>query len=58
MAKTRKRRVKKTKPHQLTKSEGAKKEINWTRVIVIAVGIIIALSMILSLIIIPGTGIN
>lgn len=56
MAKAAKRRVKKNRPHQHTKSVESKKQINWTRIIVIAVGIIIALSMLLSLVVTPGTG--
>jgi hypothetical protein len=59
MAKTAKRRVKKTRPHQHKKSSGGgKKQINWTRIAVITVGILIALSMLLSLVVTPGTGIG
>ena len=58
MAKKAKRRVKKNRPHQHLKSNGGvKKQINWTRIAIITVGILIALSMLLSLIITPGTGI-
>jgi hypothetical protein len=58
MAKKTKRRVKKNRPHQVMKRDGsAKKPINWTRIAIITVGILIALSMLLSLIITPGTGI-
>ncbi len=58
MAKKTKRRVKKNRPHQHMKGGGgAKKPINWTRIAIITVGILIALSMLLSLIITPGTGI-
>jgi hypothetical protein len=32
------------------------RRINWTRILVIAVGIIIALSMLLSLVVVPGMG--
>jgi hypothetical protein len=59
MAKTQKRRVKKNRPHQHMKSGGGvKKSINWTRIAVITIGILIALSMLLSLIITPGTGLS
>ena len=59
MAKTAKRRVKKTRPHQHQKAGdggGGKKKINWTRIAIITIGILIALSMLLSLVITPGTG--
>jgi hypothetical protein len=56
MARKQKRRVKKNPPHQL-KSRSNKKSINWTRILVITVGILIALSMLLSLVVTPGTGI-
>jgi hypothetical protein len=58
MAKAQKRRVRKNRPHQYQKSTGVKKNINWARIAVITIGIIIALSMLLSLIVTPGTGIN
>ncbi|NCF65751.1 MAG: hypothetical protein JSV68_17840 [Anaerolineaceae bacterium] len=58
MAKTAKRRVKKNRPHQHQKSGGAKKSINWTRIALITIGILIALSMLLSLVITPGTGLS
>jgi hypothetical protein len=60
MAKTAKRRVKKTRPHQHQKSgdTGGKKQVNWTRIALITIGILIALSMLLSLIITPGTGLS
>ena len=57
MAKTRKRRVNKARPQQAIKSSesAAAKTVNWTRILVIAIGIIIALSMILSMVVTPGT---
>ncbi len=60
MTKTAKRRVKKVRPHQhLKSSDGSgKKSVNWTRIALITIGILIALSMLLSLIITPGTGIS
>ncbi len=60
MAKTAKRRVKKTRPHQHQKTGEAngKKQINWTRIALITIGILIAVSMLLSLIITPGTGLS
>lgn len=57
MAKAQKRRVKKNRPHQHQKSSGTGKSgINWGRIAVITIGILIALSMLLSLIVTPGTG--
>ena len=58
MAKTAKRRVKKSRPHQHMKSGGGagKNKVNWTRIALITIGILIALSMLLSLVITPGTG--
>ena len=62
MAKTTKRRVKKNRPHQHQKSGdgggGGKKQINWTRIALITIGILIAVSMLLSLVITPGTGLS
>lgn len=60
MAKTTKRRVKKNRPHQHQKSgeNGGKKQINWTRIALITIGILIAVSMLLSLVITPGTGLS
>ena len=60
MAKTAKRRVKKTRPHQHQKTgdAGGKKQVNWTRIALITIGILIALSMLLSLVITPGTGLS
>lgn len=56
MAKNRKRRVvKKNRPHQQIKAGNDKGSgPNWTRIAIIAIGIIIALSMVLSLIVVPG----
>ena len=57
MAKAQKRRVQKNRPHQHKKTSGAaKKQINWGRIAVITIGIVIALSMLLSVFITPGTG--
>lgn len=58
MAATKKRRVTKNPPHQVAKRGGTDKKINWTRILVITVGILIALSMLLSLIITPGTSLQ
>ncbi len=59
MAKTAKRRVQKARPHQHKKSSGGgKKSINWARIAIITIGILIALSMLLSLVITPGTGLS
>lgn len=51
-----KRRVTKNPPHQAAKRADSGKKINWTRILVITVGILIALSMVLSMVITPGTG--
>lgn len=57
MAKATKRRVvKKNRPHQHLKGEGRNSGPNWGRIAVIAIAVIIALSMLLSLIIVPGSG--
>ena len=53
MAKTKKRRVQKTRPHQTMKS-GDGKGINWMRILLIVIGILIAASMILSMVVTPG----
>ena len=59
MAKRRKRRVKKNRPHQNLKTGGSgKKKTNWTKIALIVIGIVIALSMLLSLVIIPGTSLQ
>ena len=58
MAKTAKRRVRKSRPHQHMKAGESKKKINWTRIALITIGILIAVSMLLSLVITPGTGVN
>jgi hypothetical protein len=49
MSKTRKRRVQKTRPHQSMKS-GDGKAINWTRILIVVIGIVIVMSMLLSLV--------
>ena len=50
MAKTKKRRVKKTRPHQSMKSGDGKQSINWTRILLVVIGIVIVMSMLLSLV--------
>jgi hypothetical protein len=55
MSKTKKRRVKKTRPHQTMKPSGSVQSINWTRILLIVIGILIAASMILSMVVVPGT---
>jgi hypothetical protein len=56
MAKNRKRRmVVKNPPHQVMKHSNGPKGINWTKVAVITIGVLITLSMILSLFIFPGS---
>ncbi|MFQ5420702.1 MAG: hypothetical protein ACE5FD_07230 [Anaerolineae bacterium] len=57
MAKNRKRRApRKNPPHQILKANGSGKKINWLQVAAITVGVIIVLSMLLSLVITPGSG--
>lgn len=54
---TQKRRTAKTRTHQSVKAAGKnKKDINWTKVIAIIIGVLIVASMLLSLFIVPGTG--
>lgn len=53
---TQKRRTQKTRTHQSVKAASKnKKEVNWTRIIAIVIGVLIVASMLLSLFIIPGT---
>ncbi len=54
MAKTKKRRVQKTRPHQSMKSGDGKNTINWTRILLVVIGVLIAASMILSMVVTPG----
>ena len=57
MAKNRKRRtIKKNLSHQVIKANSSKKKINWLQVAAITVGVLIVLSMLLSLVITPGSG--
>ncbi|HMT19946.1 MAG TPA: hypothetical protein PKE20_01660 [Promineifilum sp.] len=50
-----KRRTTNSRTHQSTKGATAKKKnINWTRIILIIVGVMIVISMILSMLIVPG----
>lgn len=58
MAATKKRRVTKSPPHQAAKRADSGKKINWTRILVITIGILIALSMILSMVVTPGTALQ
>lgn len=51
-----KRRTTSTRTHQSTKGAAAKKKsINWLRIILIIVGVMIVVSMILSMLIVPGS---
>lgn len=57
MAKNRKRRApRKNPPHQILKANGKSKKVNWLKIAAITVGVIIVLSMLLSLVITPGSG--
>ena len=51
-----KRRAAATRSHQSTKNATAKKkQINWVRIALIIIGVVIVLSMILSMVVVPGT---
>lgn len=51
-----KRRTTATRPHQATKGVSAKKKkVNWMRIILIVIGVMIVISMILSMLIVPGS---
>lgn len=50
MAKTKKRRVQKARPHQSMKSGDGKSGVNWTRILLIVIGVVIVMSMLLSLV--------
>lgn len=53
---TQKRRTPKTRTHQSVKAAGKnKKDINWTKIIAIVIGVLIVASMLLSLFIVPGS---
>ena len=51
-----KRRPATTRSHQATKGTTAKKKtVNWTRILLIIIGVMIVVSMILSMLIVPGS---
>jgi len=51
-----KRRSATTRSHQATKGTTAKKKtVNWTRILLIIIGVMIVISMILSMLIVPGS---
>lgn len=51
-----KRRTSTTRTHQSTKGVSAKKKnINWVRIALIVIGVMIVVSMILSMLIVPGS---
>lgn len=51
-----KRRTTTNRGHQATKASGGKKRnINWVRILLIIIGILIVVSMILSMFIVPGS---
>lgn len=51
-----KRRTAPPRSHQATKGAAAKKKsINWTRILLIIIGVMIVISMILSMITVPGS---
>lgn len=51
-----KRRATTTRSHQSTKGAVAKKKkVNWIRILLIIVGVMIVISMILSMLIVPGS---
>lgn len=49
-----KRRTTTAKPHQASKGV-KKKNVNWMRIILIVIGVMIVISMILSMLIVPGS---
>lgn len=54
-----KRRTTTTRSHQSTKGAATKKKnINWMRIILIIVGVMIVISMILSMLIVPGQSVG
>jgi CHASE3 domain sensor protein len=55
MGKSQPKRRSTTRTHQSVKTASAKKKkINWVQIAVIAIGIVIVISMILSMIMVPG----
>ncbi len=50
-----KRRATTTRPHQTMKGKTNKKNVNWIRITLIIVGIMIVISMILSMVLVPGS---
>lgn len=56
---TQKRRTPKTRTHQSVKAAGQnKKSIDWMKIIVIVIGVLIVASMLLSLFLVPGTTVS
>ena len=54
-----KRRSAATRSHQSTKGTTAKKKnVNWMRIILIIIGVMIVISMILSMLIVPGSSVG
>ncbi len=54
-----KRRTSNTRSHQSTKGTTTKKKnVNWTRIILIIIGVMIVISMILSMLIVPGSSVG
>jgi hypothetical protein len=52
-----KRRATTTRTHQSMKgNSGKKKSVNWTRIALIIIGIMIVISMILAMVVVPGSG--
>lgn len=54
-----KRRTTTTRPHQSMKGNaGKQKSVNWVRIALIVIGIMIVVSMILSMVVTPGTSLG
>lgn len=54
-----KRRTAATRTHQSTKGSSAKKKsVNWVRIALIIIGVMIVVSMILSMLIVPGSSLG
>ena len=54
-----KRRTTTNRSHQATKGATAKKKnVNWVRIMLIIIGVMIVISMILSMLVVPGSSIG
>lgn len=59
MGKSQPKRRSTTRSHQSTKGTTAKKKnVNWMRIILIIIGVMIVISMILSMLVVPGSSVG